>query len=184
MDGKTVYVDIAKAKRAGARLVSTEEIVRAIDQYAATVPSAKRRWAQHIKQKVLSIDREILVQPRPMVPADGIFSERGLAVSLGIVKYARVVQVVGLAFTAYDVGVATGESMRLKSIRPVEKEAVRQASGWAGAVAGARVGAAAGAMVGIELGPGTIITGAIGGLLLGAVGYFGGSYLAGQIPDH
>ena len=41
--GKTVYVDIAKAKRAGAKLVTTQEIIQAIDQYAATVPSKESK---------------------------------------------------------------------------------------------------------------------------------------------
>ncbi|HGF4015862.1 glycine zipper family protein [Burkholderia cenocepacia] len=187
MAGKTVYVDIAKARRAGARLVTTDEIVRAIDEYAAKARSKDRRWAEHIKQKVLAMDKEVLVQPRPMVPGEGVFSQRGLAISLGIVKYARGVRVVGLAFTGYDLSVASNESIRLKSIRPLEKEVIRQAGGWAGswagAVAGARVGATAGAMVGIELGPGAVITGAIGGIVFGAIGYFGGSMIAGQIPD-
>ncbi|AXK67200.1 hypothetical protein [Burkholderia sp. IDO3] len=187
MAGKTVYVDIAKAKRAGAKLVTTEEIVQAIDEYAARARSKDRRWAEHIKQKVLTMDNEVLVQPRPMVPGEGVFSQRGLAISLGIVKYARVVQVVGLVFTGYDLSVASNESIRLKSIRPLEKEVIRQAGGWAGswagAVAGARVGATAGAMVGVELGPGAVITGAIGGILFGAIGYFGGSMIADQILD-
>ncbi|CAM2171084.1 glycine zipper family protein [Burkholderia cenocepacia] len=187
MAGKTVYVDIAKAKRAGAKLVTTDEIVQAIDEYAAKARTKDRRWAEHIKQKVLAMDKEVLVQPRPMVPGEGVFSQRGLAISLGIVKYARVVRVVGLAFTGYDLSVASNESIRLKSIRPLEKEVIRQAGGWAGswagAVAGARVGATAGAMVGIELGPGAVITGAIGGIVFGAIGYFGGSMIADQIPD-
>lgn len=187
MHGKTVYVDIAKAKRAGAKIVTTDEIVQAIDGYASKARSKDKRWAEHVKQKVLTMDREVLVQPRPMVPAEGVFSQRGLAISLGIVKYARVVQVVGLAFTGYDLAVASDESVRLKSVRPLEKEVIRQtggwAGGWAGAVAGARVGAAVGSMVGIELGPGAVITGAIGGILFGAIGYFGGSLVADQVPD-
>lgn len=184
MKGKIVYVDIAKAKRAGAKLVSTEEIGRAIDQYSATLNSRSRRKAEHIKSKVLEIDKEILVQPRPVVPAEGILSQRGLAISLGFVKYARVVQVFGLVFTGYDLGVAAGESVRLKSVRPIEKEVIKQTGGWGAAVAGARIGAAAGSMVGIELGPGAIITGAIGGILFGAIGYFGAGYVADKIPHH
>lgn len=184
MDGKPVYVDIAKAKRAGAKLVSTEEIARAIDDYKVHLNSKGRREAEYIKQKVLNIDKEVLVQPHPSVPAAGVFSKRGLAVSLGIVKYARVVQVVGLAFTAYDLTVATGESFKTKSVRPIEKEVVRQIGGWGAAVAGARIGVAAGALVGIETGPGMVITGFIGGIAFGAIGYMGGSIAANHIPNH
>jgi len=183
MNGKIIYVDIAKAKRAGARLVSTQEIAAAIDEYAKTLNSEARRKANYIKKKVLEIDKEVLVKSRPSVPAEGVFSQRGLAISMGVVKYARVVQVIGIGFTAYDLGVATDESFKTKSIRPLEKEVVRQIGGWGGAVAGAKMGVAAGALVGIETGPGTIITGAIGGIIFGAIGYFGGSLVADQIPN-
>ncbi|AXE92512.1 UNVERIFIED_ORG: hypothetical protein ABIC54_003479 [Burkholderia sp. 1263] len=187
MAGKTIYVDIAKAKRAGAKLVTTDEIVQAIDEYAAKARSQDRRWANHIKQNVINLDKEVLIQPRPVVPGEGVFSQRGLAISLGIVKYARVVRVAGLAFTGYDLSVATGQSIHLKSIRPLEKEVIRQTGGWAGSWAGAaasaRVGASVGAMVGIELGPGAVITGALGGIIFGAIGYFGGSMIANEIPD-
>ncbi|HDR9764038.1 TPA: glycine zipper family protein [Burkholderia cepacia] len=184
MNGKTVYVDIAKAKRAGAKLVTTEEIVRAIDEYKVNLNSKARREAEHIKQKVMNIDKEILVQPHPRVPPSGVFSQAGLKVSLGIVKYARVVQVIGIGFTAYDLEVATEQSFKTKSMRPIEKEVVRQIGGWGGAVAGAKMGVAAGALVGIETGPGTIITGLIGGIVFGAIGYMGGSAVADQIPNN
>ncbi|APR39090.1 hypothetical protein [Paraburkholderia sp. SOS3] len=189
--GKSVYVDIAAARRSGARLVTTEEIVLAIDQYQAGLNSEQRRKAEFIKRKILSMDREVLVQPRTNVPATGIFSKRGLSITLGIVRYARVVQVIGLGFTAYDLGVAVDDSIRLKSVRPVGKEVIRQASGWGGGVAGgwatavaaARIGASTGSLVGIELGPGAVVTGLIGGIIFGAVGYFGGSWITDQISD-
>ncbi|KAJ3473095.1 hypothetical protein NLI96_g13136 [Meripilus lineatus] len=99
-------------------------------------------------------------------------------------KYARVVQVVGIGFTAYDLKEATDQSIKAKSIRPIEKEVVRQIGGWGGAIAGAKMGTAAGALVGIETGPGAIITGLIGGIIFGAVGYMGGSAVANQIPNN
>ena len=184
MNGKTVYVDIAKAKRSGAKLVTTQEIVRAIDEYKMSLNSRGRREAEHIKQKVTNIDKEILIQPRPRVPPSGVFSQTGLNASLGIVKYARVVQVIGIGFTAYDLGVATDQSFKMKSVRPIEKEVARQIADWGGAVAGAKMGAATGALVGIETGPGAIITGLIGGIVFGAIGYMGGSAVADQIPNN
>lgn len=129
------------------------------------------------------MDKEFLIQPNRRVPPSGIFTEGGLALTLGVVKYARVVQVVGIAFTAYDVGVAADQSFKTKSIRPIEKEVVRQIGGWGGAIAGMKLGAAAGALVGMETGPGTIITGLIGGIVFGAIGYFGGGAVADQIPS-
>ncbi|QEZ45245.1 glycine zipper family protein [Cupriavidus oxalaticus] len=182
MAGKVIYVDIAKAKRSGARLVTTQEIRQSLQTYVQQHPHLKNR-VNKILNYAEGLDREVLVQPDPRVPPSGIFTKGGLAVSLGIVKYARVVQVVGVAFTAYDLGVATDQSFKTKSIRPIEKEVVRQIGGWGGAIAGAKMGAATGALVGIETGPGTIITGLIGGIVFGAIGYFGGSAVADQIPD-
>ncbi|WMY11479.1 hypothetical protein [Paraburkholderia phenoliruptrix] len=146
--------------------------------------SRGRREAEHIKQKVTNIDKEILIQPRPRVPPSGVFSQTGLNASLGIVKYARVVQVIGIGFTAYDLGVASDQSFKIKSVRPIEKEVARQIADWGGAVAGAKMGAATGALVGIETGPGAIITGLIGGIVFGAIGYMGGSAVADQIPNN
>lgn len=181
--GNKVYVDIAQAKRAGARLVTTAEIKAALDDYAKQFPHTKNR-VEKIKYFSESLDKEVLLQPNPRVPPSGVFSQRGLKISLGIIKYARVVQVVGIGFTAYDLKEATDQSIKAKSIRPIEKEVVRQIGGWGGAIAGAKMGTAAGALVGIETGPGAIITGLIGGIIFGAVGYMGGSAVADQIPNN
>ena len=181
-EGKTVYIDIAAAKRSGARLISPREIRIALEDYERQFPHLKKRVAT-IKNYSEVLDREHLIQPNPRVPPSGVFTQRGLALTLGIVKYARVVQVVGIGFTAYDVGVAADQSFKTKSIRPIEKELVRQIGGWGGAIAGMKMGATAGALVGMETGPGTIITGLIGGIVFGAIGYFGGSAVADQIPS-
>lgn len=183
MEGKIVYVDIAKAKRSGARLVQTSEIELALKEYAQQNPHVAKRVAR-ISEYVVNIDKEVLLQPKPMIPPSGIFTKQGLAVSLGIVKYARVVEVIGIVFTAYDLAAATDRSFRARSVRPIEKETVRQAGGWGGMMAGARIGGATGALVGLETGPGTIITGLIGGIVFGAIGYFGGRTVADHIPDN
>ncbi|WP_322009308.1 glycine zipper family protein [Paraburkholderia sp. J12] len=181
-DGKTIYIDIAKAKRSGARLVAGAEIRQALDEYERQNPHLKKRIVQ-IRNYSEALDKEILVQPLPSVPPSGIFTQRGLAVSMGIVKYARVVQVFGIAFTAYDLSIATERSYKARSVRPIEKEVVRQMGGWGGAAAGLRVGVVLGAMVGIETGPGTVITGLVGGIIFGTMGYLGGSFAAARIPD-
>lgn len=180
--GKTVYIDIAKAKRSGARLVTGREIREALDQYALQNPHLARRIAK-IRSYSEAMDKEILIQPDPSVPPSGVFTPKGLGSVLGFVKVARVVQVFSIAFTAYDLSVATEESFRAKSVRPIEKETVRQMGGWGGAIAGARMGAVAGAMIGVETGPGTVITGLIGGIIFGTIGYLGGSFAAAQIPN-
>lgn len=174
-EGRSIVIDIAKAKRAGAKLVETGEILTALEQYKAENPHLAKRVSK-IAGYVKDIDKEVLVQS-PKVPASAIFNERSLRTALGFTKYARVVQIFGIVFTAYDLDVATEQSVQTKSIRPIRREAVKQMGGWGGATAGARIGAALGASIGVETGPGAIITGAIGGLLLGAVGYFGADWL-------
>jgi hypothetical protein len=77
------------------------------------------------------------------------------------------------------------QSIRIKSIRPIERSTLRQIAGWegsmagrwAGAAIGARIGAAEGTLCGIELGPGAFITGLVGGIIGGAIGYFGEDYI-------
>ncbi|WP_081081051.1 hypothetical protein [Burkholderia territorii] len=187
-NGKDIFVDIAKAKRAGATLVTPDEIGRTVGEYLKTVPSKARREGMNTLNKALGIDNEYLIKPAPVVPADGIFSKRGLRIALGVEKWARVVQVFGIFFTGYDLTMATNESIRLKSIKPLEKSMLRQIAGWegslagrwAGTVVGMRMGAATGSLVGIELGPGAVITGAIGGIIGGAIGYMGESYILDQ----
>ncbi|AZG12319.1 glycine zipper family protein [Cupriavidus pauculus] len=182
MRGKMVYVDIAKAKRAGAQLVTTQEIRHALQEYSRQNPHLKKR-VEKIMNYAENLDKEVLVRPNPDVPASGVFTKNGLATSLAIVKYARVVQVIGIGFTAYDLGNATEKSFETKSIRPISKEVVQQVGGWGGAIAGMKIGAAYGALAGIETGPGAIITGLIGGIIFGSIGYFGGGVVADQIPD-
>lgn len=184
-NGKTVYVDIAKAKRYGAKLVTPDEIEQAVSGYLKGLSSKERREGLNTLKKSLGIDNEYLVKTAPVVPPDGVFSKRGLAVALGFEKWARVVQVFGIFFTGYDLSMAMDKSLRIKSIKPIERSTLTQIAGWggsmagrwAGTVAGMRIGAATGTLFGIEIGPGAVITGLIGGIIGGAIGYFGESYI-------
>ncbi|WP_253189647.1 hypothetical protein [Paraburkholderia fungorum] len=133
---KTVYIDIAKAKRAGAKLVTPEEIGQSVNEYLKSVPSKERREGLNALKKALGVDNEYLVQPSPVVPADGIFTKSGLAIATGWVKYARVVQVFGIFMTGYDLSMATSESIRIKSIWPLERSALTAMAGWGGSMAG------------------------------------------------
>lgn len=184
-EGKSIYIDIAAAKRAGARIVTPEEIGQDIDAYLKDKSSKVKREGEYLKKKALGIDNEFLVKPNPVVPPEGIFTRQGLAIAMGFEKWARVVQVWCIVLTGYDLAIATEESSRIRSIRPLEKAVLTNIAGWegsmagrwAGAVLGARIGAAAGSIVGIETGPGTLITGAIGGIIGGAIGYFAESWV-------
>ena len=82
----------------------------------------------------------------------------------------------GIAFTAYDLKIATEESIKQNSIKPISVEVVKQAGGWGAAIAGARIGVVVGAAVGIETGPGAVVSGAIGGIIFGTAGYLGATW--------
>ena len=97
------------------------------------------------------------------------------------VLFTRVlqgVQIVGFALTAINLTAAAEKSAKTKSILPFAAESLRQAGGWAGAWAGVKLGATAGALAGLETGPGALITGAVGAIALGTLGYFGFDWVA------
>ncbi|WP_233469188.1 glycine zipper family protein [Caballeronia glathei] len=179
--GKSIYIDIAKAKRSGATLIDTDEILRALEQYRAQNLHLDKRITK-ISSYVRDIDKEILVKGK-RIPASAVFTDGSLKASMRFAKYARVVQVVGIVFTAYDLGVAADASFQTKRVQPIAKEVIRQTGGWAGGIAGFRIGAAAGALVGVETGPGVLVTGLIGGIVFGAIGYIGTEAVAEQIPN-
>jgi hypothetical protein len=177
--GRRVYIDIAKAMRAGAKIVPTDEIINALSEYKSQNPHLAKR-IEKISSYVKNIDQEVLIQGRN-IPPNAIFNESSLKITTGIVKSARVVGVVGIVFTAYDLSSATGESFRAKTVKPITAEVVRQAGGWGAAAAGLKIGTVAGAAVGITTGPGAIVTGLIGGLVFGIAGYFGADWVADHI---
>lgn len=177
-DGRSVFIDIAKAKAAGARLVSTNEILTSLQQYKAANPHLTKRidkFAEYVK----SIDHEVLVHGQK-VPASAVFNDSSMAVARFMGTAGRAVQVVGVVLTAYDLSVAADQSFKAKSVKPISAEVVRQAGGWGGAAAGFKVGGIAGAALGIETGPGAVVTGLVGGIIFGAAGYFG----ADSVADH
>ncbi|WP_286159236.1 hypothetical protein [Janthinobacterium sp. HH01] len=95
-----------------------------------------------------------------------------------------MVQVVGIVLTAYDLEQASEKSFKAKSVKPISAEVIRQAGGWGGAVAGFKLGGLAGAALGIETGPGAIITGLIGGIIVGGASYFGADWVADHIDKN
>ncbi|OMQ18215.1 hypothetical protein [Serratia oryzae] len=180
--GKVIYIDIDKAKKHGAKLISTDEIIAALDEYKKTYPHLTKR-IDKIAGYVSDVDKEVLIQGKK-VPAKAIFTENTLSLTQNIVKIGRVVKVVGIVFTAYDLEKATSKSIEVKSAKPITAEVIRQAGGWGGAVAGAKAGTVLGALCGVETGPGAVITGAIGGVIGGVAGYYGADWVADQIDEN
>lgn len=181
-EGRDIFIDIEKAKASGAKLVSTKEILKSLDDYKAANPHLTNR-IEKIASYVKDIDKEVLVKGKK-IPAKAIFTESSLAGTKVLVRSARVLQVVGIVFTAYDLEQATEKSFQAKSVKPISAEVIRQAGGWGGAVAGFKIGGLAGAAVGIETGPGAILTGLVGGIICGTAGYFGADWIADHIDEN
>lgn len=177
--GRTIFVDIDKAKRAGAKLISTQEILADLERYKAQNPHLAKR-INKIAGYVKDADQEILIGGKK-VPAAAVFNKETLSATSTFVKSARVVQVLGIVLTAYDLAQASRESYNIGSAKPITAEVVRQAGGWGMAAAGFKVGGVVGAALGIETGPGAILTGAIGGIVFGTAGYFGADWVADHI---
>ena len=86
--------------------------------------------------------------------------------------------------TSSDLARATDQSFAQKSFKPVGAEVVRQVGGWGGAFAGGKIGFGIGALFGIETGLGAIVTGTVGAIIFGAMGYFGADMIADQISPN
>jgi hypothetical protein len=183
--GTTWFIDIAKAEGAGAIIHSTEEVIRDLDRIASqTTDRGLLQRIAKLKTVIDSVEGEVLIEGR--VPRQAVQSAEAAAAELRLFKTlsraGKVVTVVGVVFTAYDLEQATIRSIKSGSIRPIAAETVKQGMGWGAGFLG---GFALGAAVGIETGPGAILTGLVGGIIGGIAGYWGGSLLADQIdPGH
>lgn len=181
-EGRSIFIDINKARQSGLKLVSTDEILTELENYRRSNPHLSKRIDQ-IADYVRNIDKEVLIHGEK-VPAGAIFNQNSLKLTEALTSTARVVQVLGIAFTAYDLTQASRESIEIGNAKPISAELVRQAGGWGMAWAGFKFGGIAGAALGIETGPGAVATGLIGGITFGAAGYFGADWVADHIYEN
>lgn len=181
-DGRSIYIDVEKALKSGAELVTTDEILKALDEYKVNNPHLAKR-VDKIAAYVRDVDKEILIKGEK-IPAKAIFTPESLRLVKGMAKAGRIVQVIGIVLTAYDLEQATEKSIKTGSVKPISAEVIRQAGGWGGFVAGAKIGTVAGAAVGVETGPGAVITGLVGGIIFGAAGYYGADWIADYIDEN
>lgn len=163
-------MNVSKANAAGARIIETNELLSDLEQLKASSTDPKfLRYAEQITRKVRA-DREVLLEGE--VPAAAVKS----TMAMGMTRVCQVLGGVGIILTAYDLTQAGIESEQMHSVRPIEEEASRQASGWAGAIAVGRLFAMGGAAVGIETGPGAVITAAVGAAIGGVIGFYGAEW--------
>lgn len=179
--GKEFYIDIAKLKKSGATIHSTNEIIQDLDRLSSENPALRERIGT-LKGVIDSVEGEALIRPQGRIPASAVQTAEGFAQEMKVFKTlehgGRVVMVVGVLCTAYDLNKAYARSVKIHSMRPLEAESVRQVGGWGGGFIG---GFWLGAACGIETGPGAIVTGLVGGIIGGVVGNYGGEWAARRI---
>ncbi len=173
--GSRFWIDVDKAKAAGATFHETGEILADLDRIAAKTRGGNAAANIERIRSLVQADREVLV--RGPVPANAIKGAASMALTRGL----QGVQIVGFAVTAVDLSRATQKSIVNRSAKPIVAESIRQTGGWAMAWAGMKLGAAGGAALGFETGPGAIVTGAIGAVAGGTAGYFGFDWIADHI---
>jgi hypothetical protein len=176
--GSSFWIDVEKAKKAGATIHETNEIIADLDRIAAKTKLNSDIERINAIKKMVTADREVLLKGN--IPSSAVKSSASMAMTRGL----QGVQIVGFAMTAVDLTHATQKSVQQKSIKPIAAETVRQVGGWASAWAGMKIGAAGGALVGIETGPGAIVTGFIGGVAGGVAGYYGFDWIADHIDEN
>ena len=169
--GEPFYVDVAKAKAAGVRLYTTDEIIADLRRLALERPELRYRVDKLISV-IKSVEGEVLLEGH--VPAAAVKSATSMALTRGL----RVVQFVGIVVSVYDLAKAGQQSIETHSTVPITREGIRQVGGWGGAVIGMKIGGTVGAAVGIETGPGAILTGAVGAVIFGTAGYLGADWVA------
>jgi hypothetical protein len=175
--GRLVFIDVEKAKAAGVRIFSTEEIVADLDRLARSDPSLWPR-VEKLKNAITHVEEEVLLEGS--VPKTAIKSAQSMKLTSGL----RFVQAIGIGLTVYDLGKATEKSIEQKSYRPIAAEGIRQVGGWAAAVAGMKAGVVLGGAAGAPTGAGAILTGAAGAIVFGAAGYFGADWIADHIDEN
>jgi hypothetical protein len=176
--GTPFWIDLDKAKAAGATLHETSEILADLERIGAkaATPDDAAKVAR-IRGLVIA-DKELLL--KGAVPAAAVKGPAAMALTRGL----QGVQVVGFAMSAVNLASATEESISTSSSKPIAAELVRQVGGWGSAWAGMKLGAACGAMVGIETGPGAVVTAAAGSIVGGVAGYFGFDWIADHIDPN
>lgn len=187
--GPKVYIDINEAIKSGARIISSEEIIAALEKYKIDYPHLSSR-IDRLVNAITTVEKEVLIQPGipekgPIrIPPKAIWTPEDYIKYTKLTKYARVVQIFGIALTAYHIEQAAEESLNTSSIKPLAAEGIRQAGGWGGAWLGFKAGGFIGGMIGIESGPGALLTGLVGGIICGFAAYWGADWVADYVSEN
>lgn len=180
--GRLVYIDVGKLKRAGVTLYETPQLLQDLDRLkAASSDAAFQQKVEFFKNLSGAKDREVLLDVRTSFQAEVPAAAIKSVASMGLTRGLQFVQGVSIVITVYDLEQAGVTSFSTHSIRPFGKEVGHDIGGWGGAIAGAKLFAMGGAAVGIETGPGAIVTAAVGGVLGGIIGFFAADWVEKQV---
>lgn len=175
--GEPYWIDVAKLRASGATIHDGAAIGADPDRIAAKTRNPAFRAQIEQIRKLAMADGEVVVQGA--IPAGAVKGAGMVAATRGM----QFVAGVGIVLTIYDLEQASVVSYRTQSARPIAAATVRQVGGWSGAWAGAELLGAGGAAVGIETGPGALVTGAVGAVVGGVLGYFGADIIARHIEQ-
>ncbi|MFH2059233.1 MAG: SpvB/TcaC N-terminal domain-containing protein [Pseudomonadota bacterium] len=173
--GTPYWISIDRAIAGGAEFVSHPELIQQMEQlgHQPRFGPRSQMWL-----RAQAGEGEVLFSNR--IPA-GAIETRSMRYLKGFGRGATAVAVV---ITVYDMGNAGIESYETGSAAPIGAETIRQVGGWGGGWLGFKAGFAIGAVAGVETGPGLIVTGLVGGVVLGTAGYFGADWIADYIHEN
>lgn len=112
---------------------------------AIQLPSAAHRAYVQAAEDLWKSFREARLD-KAQLEAGLLDLDRAYARARVVGRVGRVLTVVGLAVTVYDVAKASQPSIETQSFKPLGAEAIRQVGGWGGAFVGAKVAFGVGAL--------------------------------------
>ncbi len=173
--GNRFWIDVDKARSAGAAIHETQDILADLDRIAKKLvkPEDIQRLAKI--RELVRADAEVLIEGP--VPPTAIKGGGAMAATRAL----QGVQIIGFAVSAYELSAAANKSVQQGSVKPISAEVIRQAGGWAAAWAGVKLGALTGAAFGVTTGPGAVVAAGAGAVVGGVAGYFGFDWIADHI---
>lgn len=178
MTGSRFFIDVDKAQAAGARVHETKEILADLERIKAKLVKPADIGRLNKVVDLVRLDAEVAIEGN--VPRSAIKGSGAMATTRALQGF----QIIGFAVAVHDLSNAARKSAEKGSVKPISAEVVRQAGGWAAAVAGMKLGGATGAAFGITTGPGAIVTGAAGAFIGGVAGYYGFDWIADHIDEN
>lgn len=182
ISGTPIYLDINKMNKAGIKIISSAEIIEILKQHKLEHPQNSFRVDKLINA-IEKFEGEVLIEGN-RVPPEAIFRDNDLKLIKNGQKIGRAVQFFAIASTTYELTMATKESIKIKSIKPIAAESIRQFGGWTGCWLGFKLGMVIGGAAGSPTGSGAFLSAGFGSIVFGIGGYFGADFVADIIYEN